>query len=87
MDLARSEGSSWDPRATFGGDHREAKGSEGVNPKLPYFGKVRTGTTDNCVINVSKDMDRKVSEVGSVAHLGLKGSNCGVQEEAKEGRG
>ena len=46
-----------DPGATFLRDNWESEGSESVNPKFPNFRKFRSRATDDCVINVGKDMD------------------------------
>ena len=67
VDLLRTEGSSWDPRATFLGDHREAKGSKGVNPQLPNFREAGSGATNDCIVDVCQDVCREVGKVGFVA--------------------
>ena len=46
-----------DPGATFLRDNGEPEGSESVNPKFPNFRKFRSRATDDCIINVGKDMD------------------------------
>ena len=87
VDLFSSYGCPRDPRATFLGYNGKPEGSKGVNPKFPNFGKFRSGTANDRVTNVCKDVDGKRGKVGSVTNFTFEGGYGRVQEEAEEGRG